>query len=299
MNRCRVRCPAKVNLSLRVLHRRSDGYHELDTVFQAVALADRLTAAPAAELSLVCDDPDVPAGPGNLAWRAADRLRRAAGRPAAGLALRLEKRIPVEGGLGGGSSDAAGALLAAAHVWGLDLGREELAGIGGEVGADVPFFLFGGTARGTGRGDRIEPLPSGPVRPVLLGVPPFGVATREVFERLASVLTLPRENDNFSRSSEGKLRGEKDLAASSVNDLEAAVFPRHPELARFRAALADEGAAPARLSGSGSTVFGLFESETACRRAAARLGRAFPGFRLFETRTEPRGVSFEGHDDGG
>ena len=167
---------AKVNRSLVVLGKRPDGFHELDTVFQAVGLSDRLTFETSVGLSLEVDDPSIPSGAENLVLRAARALAASAGVPARA-AITLEKRIPSGGGLGGGSSDAAVALLGLSALWGLDLPVGGLAEIGASVGSDVPFFLYGGTARGLGRGERIAPLPDLPSAGVVLVMPPFPVAT--------------------------------------------------------------------------------------------------------------------------
>ena len=169
-----VRCPAKVNLVLRVLGRRADGYHELDTLFQAVDLWDSLSIRGSERLTLHTDDPKLPVDESNLVLRAALLLRERFGRANLGGRLELGKTIPVRGGLGGGSSDAAAALLLCNRFWGLGVPAETLAELAAELGADVPFFLTGGTARGRGRGDEIEPLTFPGAAPIVLGCPPFG-----------------------------------------------------------------------------------------------------------------------------
>ncbi len=250
---------AKVNLSLVVLGRRPDGYHELDTVFQAVGLADRLTFEESDGLTLEVDDPSIPAGAENLVVRAARALAEAAGvRPR--VAIGLEKRIPSGGGLGGGSSDAAVTLLGLSVLWGLDLPVERLAAVGAALGSDVPFFLHGGTARGLGRGERIEPLPDLPPRGVVLVMPPFPVATPDVFRRLGAA-----EWDGSVAAGRGA------AAVPDRNDLEPAAEALFPALRAVRGSLAAAGAAQARLSGSGSTVFGLFPDLAAASEAARRL----------------------------
>lgn len=254
---------AKVNLSLVVRGRRPDGYHELDTVFQAVSLADRLTFEESSALTLEVDDPSVPAGPENLVLRAARALADAAGVKARA-AVTLEKRIPAGGGLGGGSSDAAVALLGLSALWGLELPPATLARIGAALGSDVPFFLHGGTARGTGRGEAIEPLPDLPPRGVVLVMPPFPVATPEVFRRLGA--------PEWDGTAAPELAGRPDR-----NDLEGAAEGLFPALRRVREALAAAGASQARLSGSGSTVFGLFADLAAASEASRRLEGLPPG----------------------
>ncbi len=250
---------AKVNRSLVVLGKRPDGYHELDTLFQAVGLTDRLTFEESDGLTLEVDDPSIPAGPENLVLRAARALAEATGvRPRA--ALTLEKRIPSGGGLGGGSSDAAVTLLGLSALWELDLPLELLARVGGALGSDVPFFLHGGTARGLGRGERIVPLPDLPPQAVVLVMPPFPVSTPAVFRSLEAPAwdggggVVPDEGD-----------------APDRNDLEPAAEALFPALRAVREALERAGAVRARLSGSGSTVFGLFPDLAAATEGARRL----------------------------
>ena len=250
---------AKVNRSLVVLGKRPDGFHELDTVFQAVGLSDRLTFETSVGLSLEVDDPSIPSGAENLVLRAARALAASAGVPARA-AITLEKRIPSGGGLGGGSSDAAVALLGLSALWGLDLPVGGLAEIGASVGSDVPFFLYGGTARGLGRGERIAPLPDVPSAGVVLVMPPFPVATPAVFGRLGAPAW------------DGRSGEEADAAgAPDRNDLEPAAEALFPALREVREALAAAGAEQARLSGSGSTVFGLFPDLATASEAARRL----------------------------
>jgi 4-diphosphocytidyl-2-C-methyl-D-erythritol kinase len=174
--------------------------------------------------------------------------------------IRLEKRIPSGGGLGGGSSDAAAALLGLSALWNLDVTLERLAGIAAALGSDVPYFLFGGTARGRGRGERIEPLADLPPRGVVLVMPPFSVATPLVFRGLGAA-----EWDG--RTPPGPPSGE----LPDRNDLEPAAEALFPELRAVRAGLASAGALQARLSGSGSTVFGLFPDPASAAEAAGRL----------------------------
>lgn len=283
-------CPAKVNLLLRVKARRADGYHEIETVFQSVDLWDEVEAVAADRLTLLCDTPDLPADDTNLVLRAALRLRQEGG-GTEGAALRLRKRIPTGAGLGGGSSDAAGTLLLLRRLWGLDLDLDALARIAAELGADVPFFLTGGTALGTGRGDRIEPLPFSGDRPILLGHPPFGISTSEVYRSLPSPLTPLGTDVSVSRLSIG-VPGGTDLGFVR-NDLEAVVFRRWPELLAFRNALLEVGARSALLCGSGSSVFGIFDTEEELQKGSDGLAAGFPGFRLVPTRTIAGGARVE------
>ena len=212
-------------------------------------------------------------------------MDRARGR---GARLALHKEIPVESGLGGGSSNAAGALMLLNELWALQLGLAELTPIAEDLGSDVPFFLSGGTALGTGRGDRIEPLPPIEERPVVLGSPAFGLSTPEVYRALELPLTgetrdvtVPRP---FVKFAEGN-----DFALAK-NDLEVAAFEMSSQLPAFRDALLRSGAELALLSGSGSTVFGLFRAGTEVTSIAAFLRGEFPGWTLRASRTVASGV---------
>jgi len=284
-----IRIPsfAKVNLGLEVLRLRDDGYHELRTLFQAVDLKDTieltLTRKPAVEVA--CDHPLVPTDGRNLAVRAAQELRRF-GRVAGGVRMRLEKRIPVGGGLGGGSSNAAAVLLALDRLWGLGLGTTGLLPLARRLGADVPYFLFGGTALGVSRGDEIYPL-AGEIRAhLVLVAPEVPVSTAAVFRRLDAGLT-PRENGHsIYRFISSDLEGRPQYGALT-NDLEEAALEEAPvlrdQVTTIRRLLVREGALLAALSGSGSTYFGLFTSGPRAARAGAALRKR--GFRATCART--------------
>ena len=280
-----AKCPAKVNLALRVVDRREDGYHELDTVFQAIDLWDRLEIRPREgdDLVLTCDDPSVPTDERNLVLKAAMRLRESLPGTTPGAFLHLSKQIPTEAGLGGGSSDAAGALLLCSRYWGQETPRDRLEELGAALGADVPFFLTGGTARGRGRGDRIRPLAFIGEIGILLGLPPFGIPTKEVFSGVRTKLTLPRNGVNLPPFCERKWPGDNDFSFVT-NDLESVVFERRPELRRFRDHLLAEGARGAVMSGSGSTVYGVFRDRRDLDHVAGRLKDRFPEWRLLPTR---------------
>jgi len=310
-----VRCPAKINLALHVLGRRPDGYHELDTVFQTIDLWDRLEVRPAEDLSLECNDPALPTDGSNLVLRAAELLLERRVRRRRGAALRLHKSIPAQGGLGGGSSDAAGALRLLAEHWTLDVDDETLAALGAELGADVPFFLVGGTARGLARGDRIQPLAPLSETPLVLGMPPFGISTAEVFRRLSERLTLPEnlvtvrgpcphkwlEEKDFGDSGEaGKAGSQRRWASPEArNDLEPVVFEGWPELKRFRDALLRAGALGAMVSGSGSAVYGLFREPAETAGASVGLQRQFGRWRVLTSRTVRGGVRLTPPRQGG
>jgi 4-diphosphocytidyl-2-C-methyl-D-erythritol kinase len=269
---------AKINLDLRVLGVRPDGYHELRTTFQSIALADALTFTPIpGPFRIVCDDPDCPADSRNLVWRAAELLWRAARRTGApkDVVVTIAKRIPIQGGLGGGSSDAAAALTALASLWRTRLTRARLRGLASAIGADVPYFLEGGTALGRARGDRLSRLHDIPRAWVVLVVPRFGVSTAEAFGWWDTQEGRSRRSNRHGR-------------AGITNDLQRVVARRHPVVSRLVVALEQRGAFQASLSGSGSAVFGLFRRRAHAERAARALRRTGPRRLVLLTRTLSR-----------
>jgi 4-diphosphocytidyl-2-C-methyl-D-erythritol kinase len=284
----RVPAHAKINLGLEVLGVREDGYHELRTLFQTVSLADRLQLVPTADGSceLSCDDPRVPGDESNLALRAALDLRRYA-REARGVRIHIEKRIPVAGGLGGGSSDAAAVLMGLDALWGLHLGVDGLLPLARRLGADVPFFLFGGTALGIARGDEIYPLAQQLRLGVVIVDPGRPLSTRAVFGRLDAGLTRRENSNNIFRFLSRSVDGVADAVSLLANDLEGAALEEEPDLVprieRIRRLLRREGAVLTSLSGSGSSYFGLFDRAPAAAKAAKAIGAA--GFRALRCRT--------------
>jgi 4-diphosphocytidyl-2-C-methyl-D-erythritol kinase len=277
---------AKINLDLRVLGTRPDGFHNLKTVFQSLMLFDNVTvSARRGPLALTCDEPDVPADQRNLAWKAASLLHRVTtGRTSAprDIAIDLRKRIPSEAGLGGGSADAAMTLIALNAMWKLDLDMATLSRIGARLGADVPYFLVGGTALGLGRGDDIYPLADMPPVHVVILRPGFGVATADAYRWFDEEQRRPLKEPPPRRVPPGWPA----WSATLRNDLEGAVVRHHPAIGRIRQSLLDAGATFAAMSGSGSAVFGLFERADAARRTANDLAR--PGWLSLHTRTLSR-----------
>lgn len=276
-----LRAHAKVNLDLRILGVRDDGYHELATVFQTIALHDTVTVrAVDGPLRLTCEPPGFPVDDRNLAWRAVQAAWTAAGRAGvpAGLALHLDKRIPAQAGLGGGSADAAVALVAASRVLGLGLSGPALQEAAARLGADVAFFLVGGTAEGRGRGERLRALPDLPALPVLVAVPPFGVSTPEAY-RWYDELGGPPSTPGAWPDEAGGWRG---AIASCRNDLQPAVAGKHPELEVLLGALR-RGSLLAAMSGSGSALFALYDRPEDRRVAAGVVAAA--GWRAIETAT--------------
>jgi 4-diphosphocytidyl-2-C-methyl-D-erythritol kinase len=280
-----TRAHGKVNLDLRVLGTRPDGFHELRTVFQAIELHDTLTSVERpGPFAVKCRMPGVPLDESNLVWRAAAGLWKALGRAGAprDAVVTIDKTIPMQAGLGGGSADAAAALVALARLWGgapVTLLRE----VGSAIGADVAFFLSGGTALGLGLGEEIYPLVDLPPHWIVIVRPPFGVSTAEAYAwydddrtaglketRELQILPVPWPT----------------RAAQMINDLEPPVVRRHPEITTLKASLREAGAVASAMSGSGSAVFGLFDRRTAAVRAASVVGSG--ARRTFVTRTLTR-----------
>jgi 4-diphosphocytidyl-2-C-methyl-D-erythritol kinase len=283
MKSVRIPAYAKVNLRLDVLGRRADGYHELRTIFQTISLHDTLaleaTRKPGVELRI--DGNEQLAGePGknNLVYRALDELGRELG-SRQGVRAQLTKRIPVGRGMGGGSSDAAAALLGLLRLTGKRVPLEKLMSIASSLGSDVPFFLQGGRALGIGRGEEIYPLPDVPKRAVLVVSPneiavPTKDAYRWISEHQAEQLT---NRQDPTKLTEFCALCWSPQGGALSNDFEAAVFPRYPRLDAIKRELLQQGAAEASLAGSGSAVFGIYQHPAKARRAA----RAFPQDQVF------------------
>jgi 4-diphosphocytidyl-2-C-methyl-D-erythritol kinase len=278
----RVRAFAKINLCLHVLGRRPDNYHELRTIFQTISLHDTLDLflVPKDEISLEVSDASLPPGPENLVSRAIDAMRNEF-KLGLGVHARLEKRIPVARGLGGGSSDAAAALIGVMRLAKKKLPLERLMEIAASLGADVPFFLFGGRALAVNRGDEIYPLSDTPTQSIVVVSPrDIAVSTKDAYGWLSAELTKRAEPPKIWRfcalcwSRQGRV----------ANDFEQPVFSRHPRLKEIRDGLLERGAADAALAGSGSAVFGIFRNPARARRAA----RAFPEDSVFVVETVSR-----------
>jgi 4-diphosphocytidyl-2-C-methyl-D-erythritol kinase len=267
--RVRVRALAKINLDLRVLGKRPDGFHELRTIFQTISLADALEIGftPGRRTSITLEDhleiPD------NLVVRAA-RLAMDTMRATGRIEMRLTKRIPMGAGLGGGSSDAAAILLALPVLAGHALDPAKLSSIGQQLGSDVPFFLLGGTAAGIGRGSELFPLPDMPAQSGLLVAPGIHVDTAQAYRDLSPRLTTElQQNKIFSFQS---LTWGTGSLAAAFNDFEAVVFEQHPRLAILKKRLVRAGATAARMSGSGSALYGLFRDRNAISSAIESMG---------------------------
>ena len=266
---------AKINLSLRVGELRSDGFHELQTIFQSIDLADRISVQTCrGPFELRCSLTGVPTDRTNLVWKAAQALWEASGRtgdPRNTLVI-LDKRIPMQAGLGGGSSDAAAALLCLRRMWKVRLADEQIQAIAARLGSDVPCFLVGGTALGLGRGDEVYPLEDLPPYWVVLVFPPFGVATGDAYRWLDDDRRAGTSGRNPVSGSSCE-NGSRSLfpGASLRNDLEQPVVTRHPLIGMLIERLKQRGALMAAMSGSGSTVFAVFKSARQAEAAVRAL----------------------------
>ncbi|MFN8065773.1 MAG: 4-(cytidine 5'-diphospho)-2-C-methyl-D-erythritol kinase [Vicinamibacterales bacterium] len=260
MTSIRVRACAKINVTLRVLGIHADGYHELRTTFQSLALHDTLTfTRTRGTFELTSDAADCPTDPTNLVWKAAHCLWRAVGRPGepAGVRIHIQKRIPIQAGLGGGSSDAAAALRALRLLWRAGIGDDDLVAMARGLGADVPYFLEGGTALGVERGDLLFPLVDGAAAWVVLARPSFGVSTRDAYGWWDEAFMAKGKCVPAGEGRRGEWR----------NDLQEPVVARHPEIGALIRRLDRAGARFAAMSGSGSAVFGLFDTRVRAEQA--------------------------------
>ena len=268
--RLQLSAAAKVNLALEVLTRRPDGYHEIATVMQTVDLSDRLVLEDADVLEVRTTVPDIPADERNLAYRAAAALRDAAGL-SAGARITLDKRIPIAAGLGGGSTDAAAALLGLNRLWRLQWPVEELARLAVGLGMDVPFFLRGGAALATGRGEQLAPLGSASLGLVLVN-PRFAVSTAEMYARVTPAMYSDGAHAKHAAEALESRRVGR-VASSLYNGLELAARAAYPQIGQMQAALLAAGALGAAMSGSGPTVFGVARSWEQARQIRARVAR--------------------------
>ncbi|RNC68343.1 MAG: 4-(cytidine 5'-diphospho)-2-C-methyl-D-erythritol kinase [Desulfuromonadales bacterium] len=263
MKTMKLKAPAKVNYRLDVLRRRPDGYHDLRMIMQRIDLCDDIEIAlsDTPGVRVTCGREGVPDGPGNIAWRAADALLRLSGTQV-GIDIAITKNIPVAAGLGGGSSDAATVLMGVNEMLGLGLSTERLMEIGVTLGADVPFFIFGKTALAEGIGEVLTALEEVPPAWLVIVNPNIHVSTAWVYQNLQ--LTGERNRVNIPRFF-------KDVSAVCTvlaNDLEPVTVGKFSVVGEIKERLIERGAAGALMSGSGPTVFGLFEAEEGARRAA-------------------------------
>lgn len=267
MNRLKllVKAPAKINLSLDVLGKRSDGYHEVKMIMTTIDLADRLELTELSEdrIEIVSHNRYVPDDQRNLAYQAAKLLKNRF-QVKKGVSIAIEKTIPVAAGLAGGSSDAAATLRGLNKLWNLGLTIDELAKLGAEIGSDVSFCVYGGTAIATGRGELIEHIPTPPPCWIILAKPHIGVSTAEVYGNLKlDNVTHPDVNRMVQAIREGSYEG---ICGAVGNVLEEVTFAMHPEVARIKGQMKRFGADAVLMSGSGPTVFGIVRHDSRMQR---------------------------------
>lgn len=274
MKSIRLRTAAKVNLFLEILTERPDGYHEVVMVLQSLDLADQVELIPARTISVACTHPLVPTDRTNLVWRAVELLQQTCS-VTAGIEIKLDKRIPVAAGLAGGSADAAAVLVGLNVLWQLGLTQKELQALAAQLGSDIPFCVAGGTMLATGRGEVLSPLP------VLDGLHLVLAKPRDLQVSTAWAYQTYREGHNPTRTRPDSAamvaavmsRDARRIAALLHNDLEAAVLPTYPQVARLREQLLAYGALGVLMSGSGPTVFGLAGSRTEAEQLYVQICR--------------------------
>ncbi len=283
-----LRSFAKINLGLSVLGRRADGYHEIRTIFQTISLCDEMEMRPSNRLELCCENlPDTPTEE-NLIWKAAVALAGKTGEKR-GASITIRKRIPMGGGLGGGSSNAAATLLGLCRLWDVNPPESDLSDIAAKLGSDVPFFLRGGTAMGAGRGEKIELLPDIAPQHLVVIFPGVHVSTAEAYRSLNLGLTSPARAHRIQKLYSRAQKGEAFLA-EIFNDFESSILTACAPIKEAKCFLEGHGATTTLLSGSGSSVFGFFsneESAFAVSRAKAR-----ESWRLFPAKTLSRAEYF-------
>lgn len=277
---------AKINLTLDVLGKRADGYHEVSMVMQAISLHDTVDFHKrAAGISLSCNAADLPCDHGNLAFRAAALLQQECG-VTEGVHIELVKRIPLAAGLAGGSSDAAAVLRGLNQLWQLGLGQQELERLAARLGSDVPFCLWGGTVLATGRGEVLQPLADFAGIGVVLAHPPIPVSTAWVYGRFSQRQTAGAQHNAAMRQAIGQ-RDFPAVADNLFNALESVTEPAHPQITAIKEAMRDAGASGVLMSGSGPTVFALTPDRLAAEQLAARLSLG-PGVTILTAETVAR-----------
>ncbi|HHF43296.1 MAG: 4-(cytidine 5'-diphospho)-2-C-methyl-D-erythritol kinase [Candidatus Aminicenantes bacterium] len=280
--------PAKINLALEVLGRREDGYHDLLTLFQSISLADEIELVERKDggLQLAGDEPSISWGEDNLIFQAVLKMKqRAVNSP--GVEIKVRKRIPPGAGLGGGSSNAAVVLMALNQLWQVGLTRQELIKIGQELGADVPYFFHGGLCLGQGRGDLLQPLPDLEERAILLVLPPWGIATRWVFEQLPPTLTSSSKVSKINQ-----FLKDNNLTLL-VNELEGPVFARYPRLRKIKEVLKEREAELSLMSGSGSALYGMFKERNKAVEFGQEIEGSFPEVKVTIVKTLSRSQYWE------
>ncbi len=281
-----LKTPAKINFGLQILYKRPDGFHELQTILQMIALFDEMEFfAGNGEIKLVCDKPGIPEDENNLVFKAAQTLRdKFPEETKLGVKIQLKKNIPAGAGLGGGSGNAALTLLGLNKFWDLGLSCEELIPLAASLGSDIPFFLFSPAALGTGRGDKIEKIISPQKISVVVVFPGFSISTPWVYQNLK--LELTKTENNISILQKFLSQSDISLLGNSLqNHLEPVVFKKYPVVGEIKNKLLELGACGALMSGSGSAVFGIFEDSFKAKEAYEKLPKGGWSSYLTETVT--------------
>ncbi|KAB7704315.1 4-(cytidine 5'-diphospho)-2-C-methyl-D-erythritol kinase [Bacillus aerolatus] len=268
-----MKAPAKINLTLDVLHKRADGYHEVEMIMTTVDLADRIELEPLSkdEIKIISHNRFVPDDSRNLAFQAARLLKERHG-IRSGVAIGIEKVIPVAAGLAGGSSDAAATLKGLNRLWNLGLSLDELAKLGSEIGSDVSFCVYGGTALAKGRGEKVQRLPAPPNCWVVLAKPTIGVSTAEVYKNLK--IDGLRHPNTKAMVEAIETKDYANMCGHLGNVLESVTLKLYPEVAQIKEQMERFGADAVLMSGSGPTVFGLIQHDS-------RMNRVYNGLRGF------------------
>ena len=290
---------AKINWHLRILGKRRDGYHELITVLETISLHDELTFnfRDDGKIILHCNDREIPTDDTNLIIRAAVSLQQRLRSPL-GAEINLIKRIPTKAGLGGASSNAAVTLLALNALWSAKLENDELITIGGSLGADVPFFFYGGGGLATGTGTKVFALPDVTEQHLLVITPNASVATSNAYASLNAASLTTSESDSILSSSLADLRSADIRQWPLQNDFERVIFEIEPEIERAKMAMLEAGARGALLAGSGSSVFGVFDDEMARNCAVDNL-KTEAGWKVFSCETVTRDNYFSSMNSSG
>jgi 4-diphosphocytidyl-2-C-methyl-D-erythritol kinase len=280
---------AKVNLALSVLGRRTDGYHDVQTIYQSIDINDELEFHDAAHLELRCENLPNISPEDNLVWKAAALLAQTLDLKR-GVSITLRKKIPAGAGLGGGSSNAAATLIGLRRFWNVDVADAKLYSLAADLGSDVPFFLCGGTALGIGKGDEIIPLADLPTQHLVVIFPGIHVATAEAYRALNLGLTSSAEDRRIQRFC-GQIQMGKAFLTEIFNDFEASILTAYPPIMEAKSFLKSRGAIATLLSGSGSSVFGFFSDEESAFAAAQETTRAT--WRVFPAKTLSRAEYFQ------
>ena len=282
-----VEANAKINLTLDILGTRPDGYHEVEMIMQSVGLSDTIhLERMETGISLRMDAPELPADETNLAWKAA-RLFLDVYKIQTGVAIEIEKRIPIAAGLAGGSADAAGTLIGMNRLFGTGLSAKELCGLGEKIGSDVPFCIEGGTMLATGRGEILRRLPELPPLFVVLAKPPVSVSTAWAYRTYDEMGAVRHPDTKAMLAALSEARVDA-IAKGLVNVLEEVTLEAHPVVGEYKRLLAKNGTMAAMMSGSGSTVFALAEKKTDAERAASELSDTYPEAAVFIVPTAGR-----------